>query len=796
MSSLKIDIDRLNAITAAHERDFARLPETRSAVAAARYGLDSRIQGRRNIGTRMQMVYNNLLETEIRLNRLKIFVQQSSDLYTGMERKISEQANAVGQQVAIIYKISNTGASDMNKLASYMRDEWMQDETVRRLVGQAMIGSSAEQAEALALLESIFKARLTIARAQAAYEAYKAFGNTALMDLAHAEAEKQRQKLKTLGVDETFYGSSVNIRHLFEGTSIEAAAYDPSFQLQKNGKPVLVLMPDDNQYRYLLGLVLQGGGAASWAKLQLREIHERLAEIGRAQVAWFEYRDKNMTKEMQDAHLYANKLRLQLINKYGLSAEWVEKGDFKNWWVGDGLAGKHHVQEKPVNAQPVQGQSSIPVKPLTIRTTDKEYIELVGQIISANEGDYGSVNPKDGSGTKSTPYSLSVGKLQWYAERAHDLLRKIVESNPEQAKKILDGTTLYQEIMGDRSNFHARPLQNKKEIDAISRLLSTPEGKRIQDETKASDVAGYIRAGEKLGITDPQTLAYFADLYNQRPASANEIVALAGGGAGLTLSRIHEIALNHPIMGKYASRRKNAYELSLKIATGNDGGSSGSQSAASPNKGSVTGPVEVDNGQLVLPTEAWQPAVPRYTATGPEDWQAETYNKIIDQFQVTSESRYLPKNKFTYCNIFVWDVTSAMGREIPHWVNKNTGEPVVYGSSQFNQLYKQGKVQELNANMTFDWLAKHGSEYGWKQVTGKEAQAAANQGIPAVAVWKNPNASASGHIAIVRPFDASKPTGKNGIYIAQAGASNFDYKDIGMGFSSKKLEDIVYYIAV
>jgi hypothetical protein len=792
MSSLKIDIDRLNAITAAHEGDFARISATRSTVAAARYGLDSRIQGRRNIGARMQVAYNNMLETEIRLNRLRIFVQQSSTLYAGMERKLSGQANEVGQPV-ITNKINNFGKSSMHKLAGYIQDAWMQDETVRKLVGQAMNGSSAEQAEALALLESIFKARLTIARAQAAYEAYKVFGNTALMERAHAEAEKQRQKLRTLGIDEKFFGSSVNMRHLFEGTAIQAAAYDPSFQLSKNGKPVLVLMPDDNQYRYLLGLVLQGGGVASWAKLQLQAIHERLAEIGRAQVAWFEYRDKNMTKEMQEAHQYANKLRLQLINEYGLSAEWVEKGDFKNLWVGEGLAGKHHVQEKPVtDAQ--QEQSSIPVKPETVRTTDKEYIDLVGQIISANEGDYGSVNPKDGSGTKSTPYSLSVGKLQWYAERAHDLLRKIVESNPEQAKKILDGTTLYQEIMGDRSNFHARPLQNKQEIDAISKLLSTPEGKRIQDETKAADVAGYIRAGEKLGITDLQTLAYFADLYNQRPASAKEIVALAGGGAGLTLSRIHETALNHPIMGKYAGRRKNAYELSLKISSSNAGGSSGDRSAASPNMGNSTGPV--DNGKLIVPKEAWQPAVPRYTARGPEDWQTATYNKIIDQFQVATENRYLPKNNLTYCNIFVWDVTSAMGREIPHWVNKDSGEPVAYGSSQFNQLYKQGKVQELNANMTFEWLAKHGGQYGWKQVTGEEAQAAANQGIPAVAVWKNPNASASGHIAVVRPFDAGKPTGKNGIYIAQAGASNFAYNDIGMGFGSKKLQEVVYYIAV
>ena len=50
------------------------------------------------------------------------------------------------------------------------------------------------------------------------------------------------------------------------------------------------------------------------------------------------------------------------------------------------------------------------------------------------------------------------------------------------------------------------------------------------------------------------------------------------------------------------------------------------------------------------------------------------YNNVINQFAVQYNPRYtqvyvngtLTK---TYCNIFVWDVTSAMGAPIPHWVD-------------------------------------------------------------------------------------------------------------------------------
>jgi hypothetical protein len=148
------------------------------------------------------------------------------------------------------------------------------------------------------------------------------------------------------------------------------------------------------------------------------------------------------------------------------------------------------------------------------------------------------------------------------------------------------------------------------------------------------------------------------------------------------------------------------------------------------------------------------------------------YDNVINQFAVGVNPRY--KQKFTdgkitstYCNIFSWDVTRAMGAEIPHWVD-SAGE---------RMAPLQGS--EISANATNDWLHKHGSRHGWRKVADPgEAQALANDGHPVVASWKNlkrrPNGRPySGHIAIVRPGNL----GKKGPHIAQAGAKNFNTGD-------------------
>ena len=136
---------------------------------------------------------------------------------------------------------------------------------------------------------------------------------------------------------------------------------------------------------------------------------------------------------------------------------------------------------------------------------------------------------------------------------------------------------------------------------------------------------------------------------------------------------------------------------------------------------------------------------------------AAAYDNVINQFAVGVNPRYAHRGGSTYCNIFVWDVTSAMGAEIPHWVSP-TGDPTPHL-----------KGNELNANALNDWLNRHGARFGWRKVPLADAVAAANRGCPAVASWKKPGGI--GHVAMIRPGVA---TASEGPWMAQAGAQELE----------------------
>jgi hypothetical protein len=157
------------------------------------------------------------------------------------------------------------------------------------------------------------------------------------------------------------------------------------------------------------------------------------------------------------------------------------------------------------------------------------------------------------------------------------------------------------------------------------------------------------------------------------------------------------------------------------------------------------------------------PTSPPITGT-PSNRTRMRYDNVINQFAVGANPRYAHRinkkgRKSTYCNIFLWDVTRAMGCEIPHWVNK-AGEPADVGKNN----------NEMNANATHDWLHKHGSRYGWRRLTDSvEAQSLANGGHPAVVSYKK--AGGIGHVAVIRPGEI----GDKGNPMAQAGARNVNH---------------------
>jgi hypothetical protein len=168
--------------------------------------------------------------------------------------------------------------------------------------------------------------------------------------------------------------------------------------------------------------------------------------------------------------------------------------------------------------------------------------------------------------------------------------------------------------------------------------------------------------------------------------------------------------------------------------------------------------------------QPWLPLAPR--VRGKADQRSpERYLEVLRQFDVETNERYKPDSKDgkrrTWCNIFVWDSTSAMGCEVPHWYDEATGEAT-----------RVGRGREMTANGMYRWLESFGPAHGWRKVGEDEAQDNANQGKPTIAAWLN--TGGIGHVAMVVPGNPGWTT------IAQAGRLNLFGVPLGRGFGAAK----------
>ena len=199
----------------------------------------------------------------------------------------------------------------------------------------------------------------------------------------------------------------------------------------------------------------------------------------------------------------------------------------------------------------------------------------------------------------------------------------------------------------------------------------------------------------------------------------------------------------------------------------------GKHAPVKPNVAFKFSPVGISSTDAFLPVDA-------PIKGDSENRSTKTYDAVIDQFDVDENPRYTPRaigsssrHKATFCNIFVWDVTSAMGSPLPHWVDDN-GNPGGGPGKGF---------RELNANASVGWLADHGSRFGWKEVDEVEAQDCANKGLPVVAGQRNVSGSSTGHIAMVRPGTIRPGAGPA---VANVGAKNINKSHVANTFGGSQ----------
>jgi hypothetical protein len=186
-------------------------------------------------------------------------------------------------------------------------------------------------------------------------------------------------------------------------------------------------------------------------------------------------------------------------------------------------------------------------------------------------------------------------------------------------------------------------------------------------------------------------------------------------------------------------------------------------------------------GKVILPVEQWKPTTPVITSNA-YSRSPELYRAVINQFQVETAERYKPfRNGNTYCNIYVWDVTRAMGAEIPHYTDPQTGQPRYYPDTK--------GAKSMGAIATDKWLEKHGSEYGWHEADAETAQRYANEGRPAVT-----SAGSKGHVQIVCPSEDGGFDPVRGATIAQAGRIVTNYMHISGIYGTASQKNVRYWV--
>ena len=234
----------------------------------------------------------------------------------------------------------------------------------------------------------------------------------------------------------------------------------------------------------------------------------------------------------------------------------------------DGVAGEKTLNvlysTSAIKYTPDTTTSNVSPEPLINNSGD--LIDYAIHVILNGEGNYTAINETD---------PISIGILQWYEERAHDLLVAMYTRDAKAVENALGkDSKLVSEIKADRSVFVGRYLTvNEKTVVKI--LLGSELGHTIQDETARADVSGYIDYGRKCNIKDEHALIYYADLYNQSPKQTKKIVESISGE--ITLEKIHAAAMNNSVMNQYSTRRNNAYDAAKNYSSSNTGtsGSSG-----------------------------------------------------------------------------------------------------------------------------------------------------------------------------------------------------------------------------
>jgi hypothetical protein len=168
--------------------------------------------------------------------------------------------------------------------------------------------------------------------------------------------------------------------------------------------------------------------------------------------------------------------------------------------------------------------------------------------------------------------------------------------------------------------------------------------------------------------------------------------------------------------------------------------------------------------------DQWRPLKTLGVTSQPGERNPHATATVLRQFGLATSARYQPRDGLTFCNIFSWDFTRAMGCEVPHWHGEGTAR------------------RELTANETAKLMAM-GAFPGWRECSPLAAWDHAAVGEPVLALWRNP--AGPGHVAALepRPHDGDWRRG----LVAQAGRVCGYEMPLASAFGAARLPLVEFY---
>jgi cell wall-associated NlpC family hydrolase len=168
--------------------------------------------------------------------------------------------------------------------------------------------------------------------------------------------------------------------------------------------------------------------------------------------------------------------------------------------------------------------------------------------------DYGAVNPND---------VISVGLLQWYAQRAANVLAQMRTTNPTVWSNIAPSLEASMAAHGPTDSYWSNRYVTLEEINSLHTVLRDTANITIQDAQAQTDIDNdYLPAGAAVGIdkdANPETMAFFINIYNRNPTGARRIVGNCGGDA--SLDRIYSYTINDQTESSFKTRYSEAKSI-------------------------------------------------------------------------------------------------------------------------------------------------------------------------------------------------------------------------------------------